>query len=43
MTGFPETFVIDREGHVVRAFAGAVNGDDERLQLRSAIDAALTS
>jgi cytochrome c biogenesis protein CcmG/thiol:disulfide interchange protein DsbE len=43
VTGFPETFVIDREGHVVRAFAGAVNGDDERVQLRSAIDAALSS
>ncbi len=30
MTGFPETFVIDRAGKVVRAFAGAVNGEEER-------------
>ena len=37
VTGFPETFVIDRKGRVVRAFAGAVNGAEERRQLRSAI------
>jgi cytochrome c biogenesis protein CcmG/thiol:disulfide interchange protein DsbE len=42
VTGFPETFVIDREGRVVRAFAGAVNGKDERGQLRSAIEDALS-
>ena len=42
MTGFPETFVIDREGRVVRAFAGAVNGEEERGQLRSAIEDALS-
>ena len=41
ITGFPETFVIDREGRVVEAFAGAVNGEDERLRLRAAIDEAL--
>ena len=40
--GFPETFVIDREGRVVAAFAGAVNGEDERLRLQSAIEDALT-
>jgi cytochrome c biogenesis protein CcmG/thiol:disulfide interchange protein DsbE len=38
VTGFPETFVIDREGRVVRAFAGAVNGEDERAELRAAIE-----
>ncbi len=43
VTGFPETFVIDRDGHVVRAFAGAVNGEDERVQLRSAIQTAVSS
>ena len=43
ITGFPETFVLDREGRVVRAFAGAVNGADERVQLQSAIDAAVAS
>ena len=41
ITGFPETFVIDREGRVVEAFAGAVNGEDERVRLRAAIDEAL--
>jgi cytochrome c biogenesis protein CcmG/thiol:disulfide interchange protein DsbE len=41
VTGFPETFVIDREGKVVAAFAGAVNGDDERSRLESAIQDAL--
>jgi cytochrome c biogenesis protein CcmG/thiol:disulfide interchange protein DsbE len=41
VTGFPETFVIDREGKVVAAFAGAVNGDDERSQLETAIEDAL--
>ncbi len=41
VTGFPETFVIDRDGKVVAGFAGAVNGDDERARLRSAIQDAL--
>ncbi len=40
--GFPETFVIDREGRVVAAFAGAVNGEDERARLQAAIDDALS-
>jgi len=43
VTGFPETFVLDREGRVVEAFAGAVSGEEEREQLRSAIDTALAS
>ena len=43
VTGFPETFVIDREGRVVAAFAGAVNGDEERARLESAIDDALST
>jgi cytochrome c biogenesis protein CcmG/thiol:disulfide interchange protein DsbE len=42
VTGFPETFVIDRDGRVVEAFAGAVSGDEERVRLRDAIDAALS-
>jgi peroxiredoxin len=42
VTGFPETFVIDREGGVVEAFAGAVNGEDDRARLRAAIDEALS-
>ena len=42
VTGFPETFVIDREGKVVRAFAGAVNGEPERAELHDAIADALS-
>jgi cytochrome c biogenesis protein CcmG/thiol:disulfide interchange protein DsbE len=42
VTGFPETFVIDREGRVVRAFAGAVSGKEERAELRQAIEDALS-
>ncbi len=41
VTGFPETFVLDREGRVVEAFAGAVDGDDVRPRLFAAIDRAL--
>jgi cytochrome c biogenesis protein CcmG/thiol:disulfide interchange protein DsbE len=41
VTGFPETFVIDREGRVVEAFAGAVSAEDERVRLRAAIGEAL--
>jgi cytochrome c biogenesis protein CcmG/thiol:disulfide interchange protein DsbE len=41
VTGFPETFVLDREGRVVEAFVGAVNSDDDRERLRSAIEDAL--
>ena len=43
VTGFPETFVLDREGRVIEAFAGAVNADEDRARLRSAIDRALSS
>jgi cytochrome c biogenesis protein CcmG/thiol:disulfide interchange protein DsbE len=42
VTGFPETFVLDREGRVVRAFAGAVNGKEERAELLAAIEDALS-
>jgi cytochrome c biogenesis protein CcmG/thiol:disulfide interchange protein DsbE len=41
VTGFPETFVIDREGKVVAGFAGAVSGEEERARLESAIQDAL--
>ena len=43
VTGFPETFVIDREGRVVEAFAGAVNSDEDKERLSSAIERALSS
>jgi cytochrome c biogenesis protein CcmG/thiol:disulfide interchange protein DsbE len=42
-TGFPETFVIDRDGRVVAAFAGAVSGEEERARLESAVDGALST
>ena len=41
VTGFPETFVLDREGRVVEAFAGAVNAKEDRIRLRAAIEEAL--
>jgi cytochrome c biogenesis protein CcmG/thiol:disulfide interchange protein DsbE len=37
VTGFPETFVLDREGRVVEAFVGAVTSADEQARLRRAI------
>jgi cytochrome c biogenesis protein CcmG/thiol:disulfide interchange protein DsbE len=43
VTGFPETFVIDRAGKVVEAFAGAVNAKEDRIRLRAAIEQALES
>jgi len=43
VTGFPETFVIDRDGRVVEAFAGAVNAKEDRARLRAAIEQALAS
>lgn len=42
VTGFPETFVIDRDGKVVAGFAGAVDGIEERGRLESAIEDALS-
>jgi cytochrome c biogenesis protein CcmG, thiol:disulfide interchange protein DsbE len=41
VTGFPETFVIDREGKVVEALAGSVAGDEDRARLRRAVEEAL--
>lgn len=41
VTGFPETFVLDREGRVVDAFAGAVDGDEVRERFEAAVDRAL--
>ena len=43
VTGFPETFVIDRQGRVVEAFVGAVNSDEDRARLRAAVERALDS
>ena len=41
VTGFPETFVLDRDGRVVEVLAGAVNSDEDRARLRDAIERAL--
>jgi cytochrome c biogenesis protein CcmG, thiol:disulfide interchange protein DsbE len=43
VTGFPETYVLDREGRVVQAFVGAINSDEDHAQLRSAVARALSS
>jgi cytochrome c biogenesis protein CcmG, thiol:disulfide interchange protein DsbE len=41
VTGFPETFVLDREGRVVEAFIGAVDSDEDRARLRAAVERVL--
>jgi cytochrome c biogenesis protein CcmG/thiol:disulfide interchange protein DsbE len=43
VTGFPETFVIDREGKIVDVLVGAVDGDEERARLERAVEEALES
>ena len=43
VTGFPETFVLDREGRVVRAFAGDVTSGEDKRRLRAAVERALES
>lgn len=43
VTGFPETFVVDREGRVVEAFVGAVDSAEDRARLRAAVDRVLES
>ena len=39
--GFPETYVLDREGRVVDAFVGAIASDADRVRLRRAVRQAL--
>ena len=39
--GFPETYVLNRDGRVVDAFVGAVASADDRARLRDAIRTAL--
>ena len=43
VTGFPETYVLNREGRVVEAFVGAINSDEDHARLRSAVTRALES
>jgi len=42
VTGFPETFVLDREGRVIEVFVGAVNSDEDREELEAAVDRLVT-
>ena len=41
VTGFPETFVLDREARIVRVFVGEVTSDEDKRELRQAIERAL--
>jgi cytochrome c biogenesis protein CcmG/thiol:disulfide interchange protein DsbE len=41
VTGFPETFVLDRQGRVVETFVGAVNTDEDRARMQAAVARAL--
>ena len=41
VTGYPETFVIDRQGRVVDAIVGSVNTEEDRARLRDAIERAV--
>jgi cytochrome c biogenesis protein CcmG/thiol:disulfide interchange protein DsbE len=41
VTGFPETFVLDRDGRVVEAFVGAIANADDRTRLERAVERAL--
>jgi len=41
INGFPETYVVNREGRVVDAFVGAIASTDDRVRFRDAIRAAL--
>jgi cytochrome c biogenesis protein CcmG/thiol:disulfide interchange protein DsbE len=43
VTGFPESFVLDRQGRVVEAFVGDVTSDDDKRDLRAAVERALAS
>jgi thiol-disulfide isomerase/thioredoxin len=43
VTGFPEIFVLDRDGRVVDVLTGAVNSEDDRARLSRALDDALGS
>jgi cytochrome c biogenesis protein CcmG/thiol:disulfide interchange protein DsbE len=41
VTGFPETFVLGRDGRVVEAFVGAIATAQERTRLERAVEEAL--
>jgi cytochrome c biogenesis protein CcmG/thiol:disulfide interchange protein DsbE len=41
VTGFPETYVIDRRGRVVQAFVGSVSSAEQQAGLKEAVEEAL--
>lgn len=41
VTGFPETYVVDRKGHVVEAFVGAIASGADRQRLQESVQEAL--
>jgi cytochrome c biogenesis protein CcmG/thiol:disulfide interchange protein DsbE len=41
VTGFPETFVVDRRRRIVKVFVGDVTSDEDKRELRDAIERAL--
>ncbi len=43
VTGFPETFVLDRQGRVLEVFVGGITADEDRARLRAAVDRALAT
>lgn len=43
VTGFPETFVVDREGRVLEVFVGGITADEDRARLRAAVNRALAT
>ena len=43
VTGFPETFVLDREGKVLEVFVGGITADEDRARLRAAVNRALAT
>jgi cytochrome c biogenesis protein CcmG/thiol:disulfide interchange protein DsbE len=43
VTGFPETFVLDRQGRILAAFVGDVTSEDDKRELRAAVERALAS
>ena len=43
LTGVPETFVVDRRGHLVEHFAGPIDLRDTERDFRRAVDRALQS
>jgi cytochrome c biogenesis protein CcmG/thiol:disulfide interchange protein DsbE len=43
ITGLPETYVLDRQGRVVHAIVGAINTDEDKQRLRSAVAQALAT